>query len=715
MELKRVASIYLSVCLVVVYILSAPIEAQAAADDVADRPVWDDSYAVDEQSSVDPPPDPEDIEQLSGAAANSLADLDSLDLEPLPKAQVDYILAHADDPVEEIAEHMPEEIDNYDDQVEPLLAVTVTASVAMILLIMFHLYGSGYKLNGNAASIDYDMRKAAGNSSFSESFKYMKNRAVTYVTITAAMVKSLVDKLDACQTDDGYSISLTENDRAVLGYFFSDNSVLSYVDTSSVNVKPIGGYKYYYYMSSGYRPSADTIELLYTPDKVAYAKRTKAYSTYRYDLLFYHYNPLLAADDKYEPMKYAVAYYNISQASGLYEFSDYTEYSGTGNGSDTMGDFDRRLSSLPFNIFSNSYSEWKSYYEAASSLMMTYNLAEKSVDANSLFKLKSVSTTEEITAFTNTSKNIYARVTGVNRGVGAIAVDGKVNAKVETGTDSGTAKPGTDAGTDTGSGTVSASVAADIASIKSLVGSLQTTIAAQSSVIASITSELQAIKSAVLSLQQGLSVTVDNTATLKAIEELKKEVVNVKSLIDTIPATIAAQNELIEVIPGEIADTRDALEVIRAEIAALSDTITDTFPATADITAAITDTKIGVKDSVDALPGSIANSMVVAGTKELTNTKDESSFAFTNPLSSRFPFSIPWDIAGCITLLKSDPVEPVWKIPFKVENNVVKINEEFVIDLSGEQWQTLVKIIRAFILIIFVASLAAVTRILIKG
>lgn len=708
MKFKRILSLYLSACLVALLVLSAPIEAQAAADEVADRPVWD------EQSSVDPPPDPEDIEQLSEAAANSLADLDSLDFEPLPKAQVDYILAHADDPVEEIAEHMPEEIDNYDDQVEPLLAVTVTASVAMILLIMFHLYGSGYKLNGKADSIDYHMRKAAGNSSFSESFKYMKNRAVTYVTITAAMVKSLVDKLDACQTDDGYSISLTENDRAVLGYFFSDESVLSYVDTSSVNVKPIDGYKYYYYMSFGYRPSADTIELLYTPDKVAYAKRTTAYSTYRCDLLFYHYNALLAADDKYAPMKYAVASYKISQASGLYEFSDYTEYSGTGKAG-TMGDFDGKLSSLPFNIFSNSYPEWKSYYEAASSLMMKYNLAEKSVDANSLFKLKSVSTTEEITAFTNTSKNIYARVTGVNRGVGAIAVDGKVNAKANSDTDTGTAKPGTDAGTDTGSGTVSASVAADIASIKSLVGSLQTTIAAQSSAIASITSELQAIKSAVLSLQQGLSVTVDNTATLKAIEELKKEVVNVKSLIDTIPATIAAQNELIEVIPGEIANTRDAVEEVKAEVAALSDTLLDVLGATKAITGSLTDTKVGIKESVDALPGSIADSMVVAGTKELTNTKDVSSFSFSNPLSSRFPFSIPWDIAGCITLLKSDPVEPVWKIPFKVENNVVKINEEFVIDLSGEQWQTLVKIIRAFILIIFVASLAAVTRILIKG
>jgi len=54
MKLKRIASIYLSLCLVVVYILSAPIQVQAADDEVAERPVWDDSYSVDETPEFDP-------------------------------------------------------------------------------------------------------------------------------------------------------------------------------------------------------------------------------------------------------------------------------------------------------------------------------------------------------------------------------------------------------------------------------------------------------------------------------------------------------------------------------------------------------------------------------------------------------------------------------------------------------------------------------------
>lgn len=700
MKLKRIASIYLSLCLVVVYILSAPIQVQAADDEVAERPVWDDSYSVDETPEFDP--------SVIGMGANSFSDFDKSSLKPCSDSEDDFLKKHVPF-VKDSASSSNADSLNHDDEIDLQVAPVLVDGAAALLLILFSCFGSGYTVS-DANDFYSGLESYANDSSFNKSFFFM-NDVKDYVwksfTLNAFIAKSLVDKLKNAKTSNGYNISLSDEEKAMLAYRLSSSrgGYITDINIDEINIKKIDGLNYYYPFGEGYRYGGD-IRVLYTPNKVAYASIESGY------LRMYFYNALLTSDNKFSNMDYSVSRYKYSSTTRLYEFD-----SSISSKNNLCLDFESPSSTLPFLIVQRNLEKFSSYYSVKSFLMFDYVYNhKKAISMYDLAKNDSYSSVEDPETWINSDKNLYGQVTGTNKAAGAIVVDGKLNAEAKPGTET---KPGTGTetkpGTGTDTGTVTASMAADIAAIKTLVGSLQTSIQEQGTSIASITSELQAIKSAVLALQSNLTVTVDNTKVLTGMEELKAEVVKIKSIVDTIPATIAAQNELIDVIPGEIANTRDAVEEVKAEVAALSDTLLDVLEATKAITGSLTDTKAGIKESVDALPGSIANSMVVAGTKELTNTKDESSFAFTNPLSSRFPFSIPWDIAGCITLLETDPVEPVWKIPFKVENNVVKINEEFVIDLSGEQWQILVKIVRAFILIIFVAALAAVTRILIKG
>ena len=86
--MKRIVSIYLSVCLILVLVLSSNFEAQAMA-------------VVISTPSDSTPLDPEEIESLAEDAAYSLDDIDSLVLESLPKERIDSILSHANDPVQE--------------------------------------------------------------------------------------------------------------------------------------------------------------------------------------------------------------------------------------------------------------------------------------------------------------------------------------------------------------------------------------------------------------------------------------------------------------------------------------------------------------------------------------------------------------------------------------------------------------------------------------
>ena len=78
-----------------------------------------------------------------------------------------------------------------------------------------------------------------------------------------------------------------------------------------------------------------------------------------------------------------------------------------------------------------------------------------------------------------------------------------------------------------------------------------------------------------------------------------------------------------------------------------------------------------------------------------------------------FPFCIPFDIYGFLSLLSATRTAPHWEIPFKYDS--IGLNYTFVIDFSGSVWQNLAQIVRTLVLIAFCVGLAFVTRDLIKG
>lgn len=94
---------------------------------------------------------------------------------------------------------------------------------------------------------------------------------------------------------------------------------------------------------------------------------------------------------------------------------------------------------------------------------------------------------------------------------------------------------------------------------------------------------------------------------------------------------------------------------------------------------------------------------------DTVNWPSASDLSLPKLIISKFPFSIPFDVANMIALLEADPKAPVFKMPLKVGSMV---DEEIVLDL--DQFSDVIRIIRWGELILFVAGLAYVTRNYIK-
>jgi len=86
-------------------------------------------------------------------------------------------------------------------------------------------------------------------------------------------------------------------------------------------------------------------------------------------------------------------------------------------------------------------------------------------------------------------------------------------------------------------------------------------------------------------------------------------------------------------------------------------------------------------------------------------------FKMPTGITSKFPFSIPWDLRNAVLMMQQDAVIPVFTIPFVIDS--INFDDEIVIDLT--QFELLAKITRWFVLAIFIIGLILVTRQLIKG
>jgi hypothetical protein len=116
------------------------------------------------------------------------------------------------------------------------------------------------------------------------------------------------------------------------------------------------------------------------------------------------------------------------------------------------------------------------------------------------------------------------------------------------------------------------------------------------------------------------------------------------------------------------------------------DTIADIADAVADWASFLTDF---FKDTTKGI-SSIAN-----GFSEVTNT-----------LTTKFPFSIPWDIAFLIAFLASTPAVPVFEMPLTFPN--LGIDYVFVLDFTD--FEIISKVCRLILTMVYTIGLLKFTE-----
>jgi hypothetical protein len=121
-------------------------------------------------------------------------------------------------------------------------------------------------------------------------------------------------------------------------------------------------------------------------------------------------------------------------------------------------------------------------------------------------------------------------------------------------------------------------------------------------------------------------------------------------------------------------------------------------------------TDVKVETNSKAIADAIPIQQVTAITTDL-NFPQVEDFTLPYLITTKFPFSIPWDLSRAISMMQAPAVVPYFEVPFKFTR--LGIDENVVIDL--EQFSTIAKIFRWFTLASFILALILVTRMLIKG
>nr|WP_294664171.1 hypothetical protein [uncultured Blautia sp.] len=79
-----------------------------------------------------------------------------------------------------------------------------------------------------------------------------------------------------------------------------------------------------------------------------------------------------------------------------------------------------------------------------------------------------------------------------------------------------------------------------------------------------------------------------------------------------------------------------------------------------------------------------------------------------NKAKDKFPTSIPWDVAMVVNAMAAEPQEIKLTIPVKISS--LHIDEELVIDLTGEEWEKLAKTCRYLLSILFILFMVHLSR-----
>lgn len=199
-----------------------------------------------------------------------------------------------------------------------------------------------------------------------------------------------------------------------------------------------------------------------------------------------------------------------------------------------------------------------------------------------------------------------------------------------------------------------------------------------------------------------------------------------EKLIESLQSAITAADRAQVLAP--------TMEVVYGE-KVTDDEQTDTYPWIPDITrplGVITDVIKGVakgvegiKDRILDIPGALSNilsgvkALPVSITDSIANSLAKEEDAEMNnwqiqaDITRKFPFSIPFDLFACIGVFKETSTAPRWEIPFVISS--LNIHETIVLDLSSDDWLSMVMLVRISTLIGYCIFLIVITRNLIKG
>lgn len=456
------------------------------------RPVVDTSTIPDEIEM-----DNDNLDAILGAGANCIDDFDPDNLEPLTPEQIEAAFNPESAPYDPNLENI---ISSHSLESEPdaQALIEVTALVGATLAVLWACGFAALKVsNGEAFS---NQMVSYSNSFTPVLYKYYVSTKLKEFQLTAESFANTVKKLTNSKTANGYSITLTEEDKAVFSYVgnalssnspYYDQFAFNSLDVKHVNIKAIDGFKYYYfydgdnYRSTGMRQSTS---VLYTPEKAALALLSGK------TLTFYYHNAA-TADYGFTTMKVHKSSYSLSSTTGMLEYKSGTTADtvgvSSGNASYTINEY---ISNLPFPVANSSSGDTVKQYIAKKdiALLLDYTRPIRNGSALLLDSLSTVTLTGNVYDTIKSEKNSLAVVAGVNQSAGVI-----------TGT---TTKPGTDTGTETKPGTNTGSGG---------TGSTTDTSGALTSIIGIITSILTAASGIpnILSLFQALPNTIKESIT----------------------------------------------------------------------------------------------------------------------------------------------------------------------------------------------------------
>jgi hypothetical protein len=186
------------------------------------------------------------------------------------------------------------------------------------------------------------------------------------------------------------------------------------------------------------------------------------------------------------------------------------------------------------------------------------------------------------------------------------------------------------------------------------------------------------------------SITFDDTNIVSAIQNLPSSLANLfQNVSDAVGSAASSVSAGVAAIPGSIGELLDNLgQGINSRLEDIYDYLSRCIPVPADFANAISDVLIG---------------------------EDDQNYQLESSVIDRFPFCIPFDLVNSIQVLKAEKTDPVFTIPFVLENDALNLHYQYDIVIDLTEWEGPVQVIRFMILLLYCFGLILVTRQLIRG